>query len=260
MSAIRTSASRGDGTHADREALLLSAALVLGSFIVYAVATVFHPSGIDPNNHQAVFVQYADSMGWTADHVGWFGESAILIAGLLVLFEALGLRHGIAGIAVRFGIVSGGVALALSAIRYAVDGVVLKRAVDAWVVAPDAEKAARFASAQVARWLEEASASYQSFALGITLILLAAAIIWSARVPRPIGYLLALGGAGYLVYGWILGEAGFAPGGAIPNYLAAFTPLLAGVWLLVSAWRIPHSTSRSTASEYPAELAGERGI
>src|SRR5262249_11344703 len=35
--------------------------------------------------------------------------------------------------------------------------------------------------------------------LGVTLILLAALIVWTGRVPRPIAYLLALGGAGYLV-------------------------------------------------------------
>ncbi len=49
---------------------------------------------------------------------------------------------------------SGKVALGLSGVLQAVDGVALKQAVDAWVSAPDAEEAARFASAETVRWLE----------------------------------------------------------------------------------------------------------
>ena len=249
------------GPLADRNALRLSAVFLVASIIVYAVATAFHPSGIDPNNHPAVFAQYAPSTGWTADHLGWFVEGMILIAGLLVLFYALNLQVGIPSLAARIGIVSAGVGLALTAMREAVDGVVLKRAVDAWVSPPDAEKAARFASAELARWLEEATTSYQYFVLGFTLILLAALIVWTARVPRPIGYLLALGGIGYVAAGWILGESGFAPEGAIPTYISQFFPMIAGVWLLISAWRMPGSAaipseSGSHAGRHDAGVAG----
>jgi hypothetical protein len=181
-------------------------------------ASVFHPSGVD-NNHPAVFVQYAHSAGWVADHLVFFVATTITIAGLLVLFYALNLPDGMLRLTARIGIVSAGAALALSAMRFAVDGVVLKRAVDAWVSAPDPEKAARFASAETVRWMEEAIVSYQGFLLALTLILLAALIVWTARVPRPIGYLLGLGGVGYLAVGWILGVAGFAPEGAIPTYV-----------------------------------------
>jgi hypothetical protein len=226
---------------ADRQTLRLAAALLLSSYFVYVVATVFHPSGVDPNNHPAVFTQYAHSVGWVADHLGWFVETAIFIAGLLVLLYALNLSSGLPRLVARLGVVSAGVALGLSALRYLVDGIVLKRAVDAWASAPEADKAARFASAETARWLEEASASYQGFVLGFTLILLAALIVWTARVPRPIGYLLALGGVGYLVVGWILGEGGFAPEGALPTYIGQLTTLIASVWLLITAWRLPVS-------------------
>ena len=41
-----------------------------------------------------------------------------------------------------FGAISAGVALALAGVLYAVDGVALKQAVDAWVSAPAAEQAA----------------------------------------------------------------------------------------------------------------------
>jgi len=240
-STTRTSGTRS--SQADRTALRLSAAFLAGSFIVLEIAAAFHPSGIDPNNHPAVFLQYAHSAGWTADHLVFFGYTAILVVGVLVLFYALNLPVGMRRLTVRIGFVSAGVGLALSAMRLAVDGIVLKRAVDAWVSAPDAEKAARFASAETARWLEEATTSYQYFVLGITLILLAALIVWTARAPRPVGYLLALGGAGYLAAGWILGAAGFAPEGALPTFVAQLAPVIAGIWLLVSAWRMPAASA-----------------
>jgi len=204
-----------------------------------------------------MFAQYAHSAGWTADHLGWFVEGAILIAGVLILFYALNLRAGMPKLVARIGIVSAGVGLVLTALREAADGVVLKRAVDAWVGAPDAEKTARFASAETARWLEEATTSYQYFVLGFTLILLAALIIWTARVPRPIGYLLALGGVGYLAAGWILGIAGFAPEGALPTYISDFFPMIAGIWLLISVWRMPESAGTPPRSGSPAKRNDE---
>ena len=42
-------------------------------------------------------------------------------------------------------------ALGFYGVLQAVDGVALKQAVDAWVNAPEADKAARFASAEVVR-------------------------------------------------------------------------------------------------------------
>src|SRR5215467_701239 len=241
------------GTRGERWALRLSAALLVAGFVALTVAAAFHPNGIDNNNHPAVLAPYAQSASWTPVHLALFIATAVIIAGLLVLFYALDLADGVPRLAARIGIISAGVGLALSAMRYAVDGIVLKRAVDAWVSAPDAEKAARFASAETARWLEEAITSYQGFVLGITLILLAALIVWTARAPRPVGYLLAVGGAGYLAAAWIVGAAGFAPEGAIPTYVAQFSPLIAGIWLLISAWRMPQSAAVSPESNSPVK-------
>ena len=70
----------------------------------------------------------------------------------------------------RFGMVRGGAAIAITALREAVDGVVLKRAVDAWVTAPPGEQASRFAGAELARWLEESAYSYQSFLIALMLL------------------------------------------------------------------------------------------
>ena len=240
------------GLRADRKLLRLSAILLGGGFIFFAVVNLFHPSGVDQNNHPAVFAQYAQSATWTPVHLGVFVGFAAVIAGLLVLFYALNLQGGMAELGVRVGSVSASVALALTAVRFAVDGVVLKRAVDTWVAAPDVEKAARFANAETVRWLEEATTSYQSFVLGFTLILLAALIVWTGRAPRPVGYILGVSGVAYLGAGWIVGAAGLAPQGAIPTLLGQTCWLIAGVWLLVSTWRMSESADIAPKSGSPA--------
>ena len=169
---------------------------------------------------------------------GIFAPCAITIAGLIVLFYALDLPPGISWLLSKIPIAAAGAALALSAVRFAVDGVVLKRAVDAWLTAPSAEKPARFASAETVRWMEEAAVSYQSFPLAVAVLLLGSLVVATARIPRPIGYLLILSGFAYLAVGWVLGESGFVPAGAVPTYVAQFTQLILSVCLLVVAWRI----------------------
>lgn len=242
-----TSASRGE--------ILLSAGLLGASFIVFGFATAFHPSGIDPNNHPLVFVQYAHSSGWTADHLAWFVSTTLTTAGLLALIDALNLTGGMARVGVRLGLVAGSAAIALTALRDLVDGVVLKRAVDAWVSAPAGEQAARYASAELARWMEEASASYQGFVLGLTLVILAALILATGRVSRPIGILFGIAGLAYLVVGWILGESGFAPEGAAPSYITEFVPPICAVYLLVVAWRMPRAAGRRSQPQQMLEPA-----
>lgn len=235
---------------ADRTSLILSAVLLVGGFIAGWVVSLFHAGGITaPNNHLAIFALYAQSGIWTAVHVGEFTATAATVVGLVVLFYALNLTDGATGLVARLGIVSAGATLALTAVLYAVDGVVLKRAVDAWASAPDAEKAVRFASAETVRWLEEATNSYQYVLTGLTVIIVAALIVWTAKVPRPIGYLLGLSGVADLVVGWIHGTAGFAPQAVIPALLGQLCWLIAGAWLLVSAWRMAD----------PAAIAPEGG-
>ncbi|MCA1606558.1 MAG: hypothetical protein LC775_14070, partial [Acidobacteria bacterium] len=134
----------------------------------------FHAGG-DANNHPAVFAGYASSGIWTAVHVGQFAATATLLAGLFALSYALDVQAGTARWAGRFGAASAAVTLALYGVVMAVDGVALKQAVNAWASAPDAEKAARFASAEAIRWIEWGARSYENFALGVALLLFAAA-------------------------------------------------------------------------------------
>jgi hypothetical protein len=153
----------GDPLLADRTLLRLPATLLVVGELLSVLAGILHPGREDPNNHSAAFTEYAASGSWTAVHLGQFAGMAIIIAGLLVLFLALNTHEGTPGWANRFGAIAAVVALALYAVLQAVDGVALKQAVDAWVRAPDAEKAGRFASAETVRWLEWAVRSYHSW-------------------------------------------------------------------------------------------------
>jgi hypothetical protein len=226
----------------DRKTLRLSAVLLAAGFIFYVVVGLLHAGG-PANNHPVVFAIYASSASWTAVHLGQFVGMAVIIAGLLVLYFALDLRGGgAAAWLARLGAVFAAVALGLYGVLQAVDGVALKQAVDAWAIAPGAEKAARFASAETIRWLEWGARSYQCFMFGLTLILLGSAVALSARLPRVLGYLMGLSGLGYIVQGWVLGSAGFS-GTDEFAILGGYVLILAWIiWLVVVAWRTKASS------------------
>ena len=224
----------------DRTSLRLSSTLLLSGQVLYIVVTLFHAGG-EANNHHAIFAAYAGSGIWTAVHVAQFACMAIFLAGLFALFFALDVQAGLARWASRFGAALAAVTLALYGGVLAVDGVALKQAVNTWASAPEAEKAARFATAEAIRWLEWGMRSYQNFALGLAVLLLAAAVVRTAWVPRPIAYLMGLSGLTYLVQGWVAGTEGFSRTHTIAIVLAEVLNLTWMIWLFVVSRRIQHS-------------------
>jgi hypothetical protein len=232
----------------DRTSLRLSGTLLLVGQLLYVVVTLFHTGG-EANNHPAIFAAYAGSGSWTAVHVAQFACMAALIAGLLALSFALDAQAETASWVGRFGAASAVAALALEGALQAVDGVANKQADLAWVSAPDAEKAARFASAEAIRWIEWGMRSYQAFALGLALLLFAAAVVRAAWVPRPIAYLMGLSGLVYLVQGWVVGSEGFSQTMSNAIVLAEVLDVVWMIWLVVVAWRMQPSAARPLADE-----------
>ncbi|MCE3555460.1 hypothetical protein LWC33_28940 [Pseudonocardia sp. RS11V-5] len=220
----------------DRGTVGLAATLLLAGQLLYIVITQFHADG-DANDHPAVFAEYAGSETWTAVHVGQFAATAILLAGLFVLFSVLDGRVWTTRWVSRLGAALAAVALALYGIVMAVDGVALKQAVNAWVNAPDAERMARFASAEAIRWVEWGARSYQDFALGLALLLLAGGVVRTGWLPRVIAYLTGLSGLTYLVQGWVAGTDGFTHAHDVTIVLAWALNLAWMIWLAVVAWR-----------------------
>lgn len=231
-----------------RSPLHLPAALLLVGQVLYILITQVHAGG-NANDHAAIFVAYAGSRDWTAVHVGQFAAMAILVAGLLGLGFVLGEDDGPGGWAARFGAASAVVALALYGALQAVDGVANKQADLAWVSAPEAEKAARFASAEAVRWIEWGLRSYHDFAFGLALVLLAVAVGRSAKLPRAMAYLMGLSGLAYLGQGWVVGTEGFSITNSVAIVLAWVLSVAWMVWLAVVARRARQPEERRPSAD-----------
>jgi hypothetical protein len=228
----------------DRTSLRLSATLLLVGQLLYVVVTLLHPGiGETGSNHPAVFTEYAASGDWLAVHFAQFVSIAILLAGLFALFFALDAQDGTARWAGRFGAASAVAALALYGALQAVDGVANKLVDVAWVSAPEAEKAARFASAEAVRWIEWGMRSYQAFIMGLALLLFAVAVLRTGWLPRLIALLMGLTGLTYLVQGWVVSSQGFSQTMSIAIVLAEAIGAVWMIWLVVIAWRTQDSES-----------------
>jgi hypothetical protein len=229
----------------NRGSLRLSATLLLTGQLLYIVVTLFHTGG-EANNHQVVFADYARSGAWTAVHLGQFAAMAIMTAGLFTLSMITCAVAESARWVGRFGAAASVAALALYGVLQAVDGVALKQAVNTWVSAPDAEKAARFASAETVRWLEWGVRSYQNIVMGITLLLVAVDAARTLPVPRALAYLIALSGISFLVQGWLAGMEGFSHAQSLAIITAFILDVIWMTWLLMIVRRLPDSR-RATA-------------
>jgi uncharacterized protein DUF4386 len=229
----------------DRMYLRVSAIVLILGELLFGVAGYLHPAHEPANSHAAVFAEYASSTNWTLVHLGQFAGMLVIIAGLLTLFLALNIRSGIAGLLAHGAVVSAVVTLALYGILQAIDGVALKQVVDAWASAPEAEKAARFASAEAIRFLEWGGRSYQDFMFGITFVLFAIVIVSTARIPRPLGVLVGLTGIAYIAQGFVVGAEGFSANNSTPTLFAYLVWIVWSIWLVIFAWRAKESTEIS---------------
>ena len=224
--------------------LRLATTLLLVGQILYIVITQFHTGG-DANNHQAIFAAYAASDAWTAVHVGQFAAMAVLLGGLLVLALAVDAQNAAAWWAGRLGAASAVAALALYGGLQAVDGIANKQADLAWVNAAKSEQMARFASAEVIRWIEWGLRSYHDYALGLALLLVGFAIMRFAWTSSLLGALVALSGLIYLVQGWLVGVEGFSASVSIAIVAAWAVSVVWMIWLAITVRRLPASLSTS---------------
>jgi hypothetical protein len=220
--------------------LRCAARLLFAGVIISLIVGLFHPDG-PANDHAAVFAEYAASAHWTAIHFGQFVGMLVIVAGLVVFFHALSSTPGVAVLTRRFGIATALLALGLYAVLQAVDGIALKQAVDAWVAAPDSEKVLRFASAETVRWLEWAVRSYFSLILGLAFLLLAAVIVRTRVVPRPIGYLAAGSGLTYFGQSWAVATQGFSPSNSAFIIAGIVLNVVWTAWLAILAMRVSAS-------------------
>jgi hypothetical protein len=231
----------------DRRLLLFSALLVITGEVVYGVAQVFHAES--GTTAPEVFTSYANSPIWTIVHEFQFAGSAIVIFGILALFFALNVSSGMGGLLNRLGAVSAVAALSLNAVLYAVDGVALKQAVDAWVSAPASQQPAFYAVVQGIRGVEWGTRSYVGFTTGLSLVLFAVVIVWTRRISRPIGYIMGLSGLVYIAsgYGWGTGYTSVSARFFVNPYIIYFLVAVWSIWLLISSLRMKESVQTAPA-------------
>ncbi len=181
-----------------------------------------------------MFTEYAASTGWMWVHYAQFTVAAIIVAGFLVLTRALGAAFGDSALQ-RLTAGAAAATAALIAVNMAVDGVALKNAVDAWAAAPEQERAARFAAAEVVRWLEWGANSFFQILLGSTLVLSGVAISRTALARRWLGWVAVAAGVCLIAGGVLVGYSGFT--GSPTNLIAYALFLVAAVGLLITGLR-----------------------
>lgn len=190
--------------------LTVAGILVLGGWLVTMVATAFHPSGQE-DDHAVIFAKYADNEPWVAVHVVQFVGVLLSLAGLLVLFVLI-RRSGRASVLVGFAAGSTVATAATWAVLQGLDGVALKQAVDAWRDAPPSDRSTRFANAETVRWLEWGFQSYFRMLLGLTFVLVGAAILAVRFLAGWVGWTAIVAGVISVVVGLDVGYSGLESG------------------------------------------------
>jgi hypothetical protein len=221
-----------------RTRLIVAGALIVGGYIANTVVGLFHPSRENPNNHLAVFAEYASSTDWIWVHYAQFAGALTMLAGFVVLHSALTVVRA----ASALDLVAFGAAITTAAtvtVLQAVDGVALKHAVNAWAVATGPDKAARFADAEVVRWIEWGVNSYFYTMFGVTLVLFGAALLRSI-LPKWLGMAALVAGLAFVAAALPVGYRGFQTSPAAMVAVVALGATAIGI--IISGVRAQHVT------------------
>jgi hypothetical protein len=203
---------------------------------VLVVAEYFHPSKEDPMDNHAVFMEYAHSHIWTTVHLGEYFGFLLLLGGLVALYYSVSAKPGVGAGLAPFGLAAAVTAAASFTVLQAVDGVALKRAVDAWASASAPQKTAAFAAAEAVRWTEIAMNSFSFFLAGVALFLFGLAITLGSVYPPWVGVIAAVSGAAFMYDGAVV----VAYEGFVPSIIKLVGLLLLAVWAFIMAflmWR-----------------------
>ena len=222
-------------TAADRLTSRIGAVLFLLGLVVLVISTQLHPAHEDPMDNPAVFREYAQSDLWIAVHLGQFAGFLLVIGGLVALYYSIAIRPDAAAAIARFGFAVSITTGAAFTILQAVDGIALKRAVDAWASAPPDQQGATFAAAEAIRWIEIGVNSLAFSLVGLTLVLYGIALALSGYFPRWTGWLAIAAGIAHVIRGVGVSYQGF-----VPSIAALVGLALLALWTVVMAvlmWR-----------------------
>lgn len=150
VAASEASARRVGGMHEAITTRFGAAALPLGGVLI-AISEILHPQREDPMDNPAVSMEYAKSDVWTTAHLIQYFGFLLVLGGLVALYYSVTAGPGIGAGLVPFGLAAAVTTAASYTVLQAVDGIALKRAVDAWAGAPPDQETAAFAAAEAVR-------------------------------------------------------------------------------------------------------------
>jgi len=191
--------------------LRFAAAAGVVGVLVEIVMDQLHPARTPPNDTAAAFLEYSRSSAWTAVHIGQF-TGAFLVTLMLLTIARLGAsRRGPTGVLATVGGFAALLYAAVFAVQMAVDGVALKGAIHRWVTATGAgEKQAAFLTASALRDLEKGLAGFFQLLGGTSLLALGLSIAIGGLLPRWLGWVAVVAGAGLVAGGVLTAHTGFS--------------------------------------------------
>jgi hypothetical protein len=213
--------------------LRIGSTLLLSGLVAEYVVTSLHPAHDNPNDHHAVFAEYAASDNWIAVHLGQFAAGLVVISGIITLLRALRPPTGPSLLA-RIAEAAAILTASAIAVLQGVDGFALKHAVDALASAPPGMQNAAFQDAEIVRWVEWSAAGYFRITLGLTVVLIGAAITRSRALPRWSGALALLAGLAFIADGVVVGTDGFTA--SVTTVVAWASFIVFAVTATAAAW------------------------
>jgi hypothetical protein len=212
---------------------------------VLVISYALHPGRENPMDNPAVFREYAQSELWIAAHLGQWLGFLLVIGGLVAISYSLATRPDAGAAVARFGLAAAVTTGASFTILQAVDGIALKRAVDAWVRAPPEQQVAAFAAAEAIRWIEMGVNALSFSLVGLTLLLIGLAIALSSVYPRWVGALAVAAGVGNLIRGLQVSSQGF-----VFSRVALVGLVLLVGWILIMAVLLWRGSQQPAVAEY----------
>ncbi len=215
---------------------LAAAAAVIGP-LVYVAVTLFHPPGIEANDHPVVFREYAMAQTWIAIHLVQLVGLVLGLIGIAGLAASVLWLQQNGRLLALLAVGLAGASIPSAVVLQAVDGIALKRAVDAWVATGGTVGSASFAAATAMRWLEEGMNAVFGLTLGLAVILVGAAMVRGAVYPHWVGWIGAAIGIAVLINAVLIAETGFSP--IAQAWVLARNPAL-WIWTAVAGvlmWR-----------------------
>lgn len=214
--------------------------LTTGTILITLLSFV-HPHQANPNDNLAVFAEYAADKDWLPTHLGqFFANFMILVIATFAIFRSLLGENENAANWARLGMITALLTMAVFAADQGLDGIALKRAVDAWAAAPADSKAIYIGVAESVRWLEYGLNGMYNVLQGLAVLFLSLGAISGSVYPKWLGWTGVLaGGLARIIVGIGTMSTGFSP---LVGMIGMIAFLGGTVWVFAVTyllWKLP---------------------